>query len=223
VLETHELQRVGEMRPRIADIRIVAATNRDLAAEVQADRFRRDLFFRLGAAQVVIPPLRDRPRDLALLAQRMFAEACARLGRRPLSLTVAATQALFLHTWPGNVRELKNAMEYAASAAPDNAIEVDAWHLPASITASPRGTTAVPVPVIADPVPAPPRTRAAIGTQKTFRPIDDDVRELERTRIIEALIATGGVQNKAAELIAMPLRTFVTKLKRYAITPTDWE
>jgi len=223
VLETHELQRVGEMRPRTADIRIVAATNRDLAAEVEADRFRRDLFFRLGAAQVVIPPLRDRPRDLALLAQRMFVDACARLGRRPISLTVAATQALFLHAWPGNVRELKNAMEYAASAAPDNALEVDTWHLPASVTASPRGSS----PPVATPAtelpPAPQRTRPAIGTQRTFRPIDDDVRELERTRIIEALIATGGVQNKAAELIAMPLRTFVTKLKRYAITPTDWE
>jgi len=65
--------------------------------------------------------------------------------------------------------------------------------------------------------------RAAAGPQRTFRPIDDDVRELERARIVEALAATRGVQNKAAELIAMPLRTFVTKLKRYGITPADWE
>ncbi|HSK00407.1 MAG TPA: sigma-54-dependent Fis family transcriptional regulator, partial [Kofleriaceae bacterium] len=96
VLETGELQRVGDLKPRSADIRIVAATNRDLAAEVEAGRFRRDLFFRLGAAQVVLPPLRDRPRDLAFLAKELFEAACARLQRRPLALTVAATQALFL-------------------------------------------------------------------------------------------------------------------------------
>ena len=213
VLETQELQRIGELKPRSVDVRVVTATNRDLAAEVEAGRFRRDLFFRLGAAQVVLPPLRDRPRDLALLAQRMFAGACARLGRRPLEWTVAATQALFLHTWPGNVRELKNAMDYAAASAPDGAVELDVWHLPATVTAATRG---LPASAATDP-PAP-----TAGT-RTFRPIDDEVRELERARMIEALAATGGVQNKAAELIEMPLRTFVTKLKRYAIGPSDWK
>src|SRR6185295_7013826 len=89
VLEPGELTRVGDVKPRMTDIRLVAATNRDLAAEVEADRFRRDLFFRLGAAQVVVPPLRDRPRDLAILAHRLFANACARLHRRPLTLSVA--------------------------------------------------------------------------------------------------------------------------------------
>jgi two-component system, NtrC family, response regulator AtoC len=215
VLETGELTRVGDVKPRMTDIRIVAATNRDLAAEVEADRFRRDLFFRLGAAQVVLPPLRDRPRDLAMLADRLFGEACARLHRRPLTLTVAAMQALFLHPWPGNVRELKNAMDYAAAAAPDTSLEVDVWHLPATVKASAGRAGGEPVaePVVEDPAGAP----------RVFRPIDDEIRELERRRMIEALAATGGVQNKAAELIEMPLRTFVTKLKRYAITAADWK
>ncbi len=204
VLETQELQRVGDTRTRQADIRIVAATNRNLATEVEAQRFRQDLFFRLGAAQVVLPPLRDRPRDLALLAQRMFESACVRLNRRPLSLTVAAMQALFAHAWPGNVRELKNAMDYAAAAAPDNAVEIDLWHLPATVTATARAPAklaeepAVPAAAIA-PQPAPaaaavPRPPGAPG----FRPIEDEFLELERTRMIEALAATGGVQNKAA-------------------------
>jgi DNA-binding NtrC family response regulator len=220
VLETGELTRVGDVKPRMTDIRIVAATNRDLAAEVLADRFRRDLFFRLGAAQVVVPPLRDRPRDLAMLAHRLFGEACARLHRRPLTLSVAAMQALFLHSWPGNVRELKNAMDYAAAAAPDTSLEVDVWHLPATVKAAVG--RAGGDPVAAEPAAADPAGDGAGGTP-TFRPIDDEIRELERTRMIEALAATGGVQNKAAELIEMPLRTFVTKLKRYAITAADWK
>src|SRR5213075_1866302 len=100
---------------------------------VEAGRFRRDLFFRLGAAQIVLPPLRDRPRDLALLAGRLLDEACARLGRPRLSLSVAAMQALFAHRWPGNVRELKNAMDYAATAADDGWAEIDVWHLPPTV------------------------------------------------------------------------------------------
>jgi transcriptional regulator with GAF, ATPase, and Fis domain len=248
VLETQELQRVGDVKPRSADIRIVAATNRDLAAEVEANRFRRDLFFRLGAAQVVLPPLRDRPRDLAFLAKRLFTDACARLHRRPLAMTVAATQALFLHRWPGNVRELKNAMDYAAAAAPDSSLEVDVWHLPPTVTAAVReggaepaaGGAAAGAGGVADEaaVVAAGEGAAAVagdggggagapagtaGAARTFRPIEDEIRELERKRMIEALSATGGVQNRAAELIQMPLRTFVTKLKRYAITAADWK
>jgi transcriptional regulator with GAF, ATPase, and Fis domain len=269
VLETQELQRVGDLKPRTADLRIVAATNRDLAAEVEAGRFRRDLFFRLGAAQVVLPPLRDRPRDLAFLATRMFDAACARLKRRPLPMTVAATQALFLHTWPGNVRELKNAMDYAAAAAPDTSVELDVWHLPPTVAAAARETAAGAGAGAAgagaagagagaagagaagagaagagagagaagagaagagaagagaagaDAAALDPHANA--DSARTFRPIDDEVRELERKRMIEALAATSGVQNRAAELIQMPLRTFVTKLKRYAIAPADWK
>ncbi len=230
VLETQELQRVGDLKPRTTDIRIVAATNRDLEAEVEAGRFRRDLFFRLGAAQVVLPPLRDRPRDLAFLAKQMFEAACARLQRRPLALTVAATQALFLHRWPGNVRELKNAMDYAAAAAPDTSIEVDLWHLPPAVVAAAREAAAEPgagaepgAQAGPEPGQGPPPSSADAAGARTFRPIEDEIRELERTRMVEALAATGGVQNRAAELIQMPLRTFVTKLKRYAITPADWK
>jgi two-component system response regulator AtoC len=229
VLEAGELQRVGDLRMRAVDIRIVAATNRDLAAEVEAGRFRRDLFFRLCAAQVVLPPLRDRPRDLALLANRMFDAACRRLHRRPLTLTVAATQALFLHRWPGNVRELKNAMDYAAAAVPDSTVEVDVHHLPATVAAAARAAEpAVPEPAQGAPPPGPAAQPSAApertgdAAERAFRPIEDEIRELERTRMIEALAASGGVQNRAAELIQMPLRTFVTKLKRYAISPSDW-
>jgi DNA-binding NtrC family response regulator len=141
-------------------------------------------------------------------------------------------QALFLHRWPGNVRELKNAMDYAAAAAPDTSVEVDVWHLPPAIAAAVREGGAEPGqgPPAQGPPPAPgpsepgaPIPPPDAVSARTFRPIEDEIRELERKRMVEALAATGGVQNRAAELIQMPLRTFVTKLKRYAITPEDWK
>jgi two-component system, NtrC family, response regulator AtoC len=221
VLESGELMRLGELQPRATDLRIVAATNRDLEREVEAGRFRRDLFFRLGAARLELPPLRDRPRDLALLAGTVLNDTCARLGRAPLQLSIGAALALFRHDWPGNVRELRHVIEYAAAAAPDTASEIEIWHLPHALAATARhardaGPIAAPEPATA-PVPA-----ATTDPPAAFRPIADEVRELERARMIAALRASDGVQNRAAELIEMPLRTFVTKLKRYAITPDEW-
>lgn len=218
-IETHEVHRLGDVKPRPIDIRIVAATHRDLACEIAAGTFRQDLFFRIGAARVSIPALRDCPRGLALLPARLLADACMRLGRAPLTLSVAATELVLRHRWPGNVRELKHAMDYAAAAAPDSAAEIDVSSLPPSV--GERARCEWPEPdqhcSIAISDPAVSRCR---GTRDfaPFRPIEDEVRELERTRMIEALEAADGIQSKAAELIGMPLRTFVTKIKRYAIT-----
>jgi two-component system response regulator AtoC len=240
-LENREITRVGEVKPRTIDVRVVAATNRDLDAEVTAGRFRRDLLFRLGAARLELPPLRDRPRDIAVLARTMLEDTCARLGRPALSLSVAATQALFLHDWPGNVRELKNALDYAAASAPDDAPEIDCWHLPAHLArVARRASEGALGPVFrGDTVNHPvletisqsedgrrqdprPTEQVAAAEPPGFRPITEEVRALERLRMIEALRATGGVQNRAAERIGMPGRTFATKLKRYRITPDDW-
>jgi len=247
VLEGGEMTRVGEVKPRRIDVRVVAATNRDLESEVSSGRFRRDLFFRLGAARLELPPLRDRPRDIAVLARSLLEETCVRLGRAPLSLSVTTAQALFLHDWPGNVRELKNALDYAAAAAPDTADEIEAWHLPPQLAMVARraadgaagpafrnGTAARPVLETLSDSPDSPLTHPVTGNVMAalepepsepppgFRPIADEVRELERTRMIEALRATGGVQNRAAERIGMPGRTFATKLKRYRIKAADW-
>jgi DNA-binding NtrC family response regulator len=243
-LESGELIRVGETAPRIADLRIVAATHRDLQRDVDDGRFRRDLFFRLGAARLELPPLRDRPRDLALLARTLLDDACRQLGRPLLALSAAAAVALLRHDWPGNIRELRHAIDYAAAAAPDGAREIEIWHLPATLAAAARRTRdaglapdprdppgSTPDDPRADPPAHPgsiPEQSEAAGSEATreiaggFRPIADEVRELERMRMIAALRTTAGVQNRAAALIEMPLRTFVTKVKRYAITPSDW-
>ena len=237
VLESGELVRVGETAPRTVDLRIVAATNRDLAREVDDGRFRSDLFFRLGSARLELPPLRERPRDLALIAAALLGDACRRLGRPPLELSIGAALALFDHDWPGNIRELRHVIEYAAAAAHDHAGEVELWHLPAALAAAARKSRdASRLDADAEPgAPAGPPVRwqpypddavasapATLPPEGAFRPIADEVRELERARMIAALQATGGIQNRAAALIEMPLRTFVTKVKRYAIAPEEW-
>ena len=234
-LESGEVIRVGETTPRMTDLRIVAATNRELAREVDAGRFRSDLFFRLGSARLELPALRDRPRDLALLADAVLADACRRLGRSPLALSIGAAVAVFRHDWPGNIRELRHVIEYAAAAAHDTAGEIEIWHLPAPLAAAARSSRDAvrfggePGPLDPSlPACAPgqqPIAAAATGplpSAAALRPIADEVRELERARMIAALRATGGVQNRAAALIEMALRTFVTKVKRYAITPAEW-
>jgi len=227
VLESGELVRIGEVKPRTIDIRIVAATNRDLQREVDAGRFRSDLYFRLGAARLEIPSLRDRPRDIALLSATLLADACRRLDRTPLELSISAALALFRHDWPGNIRELRHVVEYAAAAVQDAATEIEIWHLPVGLAAVARKARDArvidePPPDEARPEPAAAPRPTAAESPATFRPIADEVRELERARMIAALRATDGIQNRAADLIEMPLRTFVTKLKRYAIAPAEW-
>jgi len=210
VLETKRVIRLGDVREREIDIRIVAATNRNLQDEVAAGRFRQDLFFRLSGAKVWLPPLRDRKRELPLLAHAFLREACAALGRPPMVISPAAMQVLSSYSWPGNVRELKNVMEYVAATVAETTLHP--WHLE-SIGGSP-----VPRPEEAAPaMQSSPLAEGAPGQPVQFRPIDEEIRELERSRMMAALQATGGNQTRAAELIKMPLRTFVAKMKLYGI------
>ncbi len=209
VLETHRFTRLGDVKERAVDVRFVAATNRDLKEEVKQGRFREDLYFRLSAATVWLPPLRDRKREIAILAETFLAEACQQAGREPLTLSEEAIQALVNYQWPGNVRELKNAMDYITAAVTDEV--VDAWEIEAHLyrdqPTPPPGEAPAPQPV----TPAEPTKK------KEFRPIKDEIRELEKVRMMEALDAADGNQTHAANLIKMPLRTFVSKVKQYGI------
>ena len=116
-IQEGEIRRVGENHPRRTDTRIVAATNRDLGAEVEAGRFRQDLLFRLDVLRIVVPPLRERPEDIASLAHRFWREALARTGGRA-ALAPSTVAALVRYRWPGNVRELQNVMAALAVQAP---------------------------------------------------------------------------------------------------------
>ena len=114
VLQEGEFERVGGQQALRCDVRVVAATNKDLAAEVKAGRFREDLFYRLNVVPIHAPPLRERKEDVPELAIRFLAEACERNGRRPMKLAREALLALQSHEWPGNVRELRNLVERLA-------------------------------------------------------------------------------------------------------------
>jgi len=206
-LEAKRVTRLGDVREREVDFRVVAATNRDLGAEVAAGRFRQDLLFRLSAAVIELPPLRHRPREISILARVFLAAAGARAGRPPLELSEAALQALGAYPFPGNVRELKNAMEYAAATEEGGVVEP--WSLPDRIA----GRASTP-PAAGSAAPPAPATRR-------FRPIAEELRELERARMGEALEASGGVQTRAAELLGMPIRTFGFKLKQYGLSPRE--
>jgi two-component system, NtrC family, response regulator AtoC len=209
VLETRTVTRIGDHRERPIDIRIVAATNRNLTEEVKANRFRQDLFFRLSGATIWLPPLRNRRRELPILAQTFLAEAAARAGRAPMTISNEAMQRMLSYAWPGNVRELRNVMDYVAAACPDPVLAPA--HLASRIDLA-------DVPVEADDRTATiaPPARDAAGKLR-FRPIDEEIRELERNRMALALTVTGGNQTRAAELIAMPLRTFQAKVRQYQL------
>ncbi len=116
VLQDRTFERVGESSSVVADVRVIAATHRDLRQAVEAGRFREDLLYRLRVFPIEIPPLRERREDIEPLARYLLAQLGQRLGR-PLRLSPGARRALMLHAWPGNVRELENALEYAATVA----------------------------------------------------------------------------------------------------------
>jgi two-component system, NtrC family, response regulator AtoC len=216
VLEHKTVTRLGDVHERAIDIRIVAATNRNLEAEVDAGRFRRDLYFRLSGGTIWVPPLRDRKREVAILAQRFLEEACERMECEAKALSDDALRVLSMHDWPGNIRELHNVVEYAVAAVEGPVVNVrdleprlglrlyDAPQLDAEPSSEPSSEAGVD----AD----------AEGLAARFRPIDEEIRELEYVRMQAALRATGGHQRRAAELIAMPLRTFQTKAKLYGVS-----
>ena len=196
-VETHQIVRLGDARSVPVDVRVIAATHRDLSAEVKAGRFREDLFFRLCAARVALPALRSRPRELPLLAKAFLARACKQLGRAPPAIAGTAMAQLAAHAWPGNVRELRNVMSTLA-----------ALH---------EGPTIEEIPLGGEAPAAPPSTPPQ-GSRKLFQSsIADELKALERARMVEALEASRGVQKHAAQLIGMPLRTFVLKVKQYGL------
>jgi transcriptional regulator with GAF, ATPase, and Fis domain len=199
-LDAKRITRVGSVVERAIDIRVVAATHRDLDRDVAAGRFRSDLLFRLAGATIVIPPLRERPLDIALLARTFADEACARAQHPPMPISCSAMRALTTHAWPGNVRELRNAIDYVAAMATATTTAIDVAQLPAAISGGPA---------------EPPPEHAA--PSQRFRPIADELAELERKRMREAIAAAGGVVKAAASLIRMPLRTFHLKAKQYGL------
>ncbi len=205
VLENRSLVRVGGTREQPVDVRVVCATHRDPARLLAEGRFREDLYYRISTFALRVPPLRERPSDVAPLAA-LFARRFSPRPGPPARFTDAALAALARHDWPGNVRELRNAVEHAlvlAEGAP-----VGPEHLPPGVRDGRR--------------PAPPARPAPPGRAAPMR---DRLLELERAGIEEALEAEGGNRTRAAKRLGMPRRTLVHKLGKLGINrgPDDPE
>jgi two-component system, NtrC family, response regulator AlgB len=130
-LQDKQYEQVGDTKTLTADVRLVAATNRDLEAEVAAGRFREDLFYRLNVIEVTLPPLRERPKDLLPIAERLLAAFAEQFGKRLTGFTASAQEAIRTYRWPGNLRELRNAVERAVILS--TSAEVGVEQLPSPI------------------------------------------------------------------------------------------
>jgi two-component system, NtrC family, response regulator HydG len=188
VLQERQIRRVGENRDRPIDVRIVAATNRDLVEEIRAARFRQDLYYRLRVVEITIPPLRERREDILPLARSFLAASAARTDRKVSGFTPAAAHQMLCYTWPGNVRELENAVERAVVLARRSRIDVD--DLPPDVS------SAMPEAVESTDV----------------RPLAD----VERDYIRAVLRAVGGNRTQAAARLGIGAATLYRKLKQYS-------
>ena len=206
-LEEKRFERVGGTSPLQVDVRVVAATNRNLRAAVAARQYREDLYFRLSVFPITIPPLRERPADIPMLAKYFIERFCRDLKKKPLILAPSAVEELVAYRWPGNVRELQNCIERAVILTDGDTIH--ARHLSLSFRESRR------TPVQADDDRS---AWAQVDLSGTLAEVTRRaVGEVERRKIEQALQQAGGNRGKAAEVLQVSYKTFVTKLKEYAL------
>ncbi len=203
VLEEGTLRRLGSVAERKVNVRVVASTNRDLRQEVATGSFRKDLYYRLAATTILVPPLRKRPLDLPVLARLLLEAQCRKDGREAMTISEEVVQQLLAHDWPGNIRELKNLMGTLAATVHEPVLQIS--HLTEPLGGEPLPTT--------EPLAVAPASTAPTE----FRPLSEEVAELEKTRMAQAMAAAGGVKSRAAGLISMPLRTFMTKHNKYGL------
>jgi two-component system response regulator AtoC len=202
VLQERRFERVGGTRTLEADVRWVAATNRDLKAMMARGEFREDLYHRLAVFPIRLPPLRERREDLRPLAELLLRRIGEELGRPGLRLSAEAAERLVAFPWPGNVRELRNALERAAILADGPVVE--ARHL---WLEDPTGAAGTP-PAGAAPVAAP---------GDGARVPDTTLEALERMAIEQAIALEGGNRKRAAQRLGIGLRTLYDKLRRYGM------
>jgi two-component system response regulator PilR (NtrC family) len=203
VLQERVFRRVGGTDEISADIRIIAATNRDLTQMVAENRFREDLYYRINVIPLHLPPLRERGEDIPLLAEHFVTRFAAELGKPVQGLAAESLSLLVQYHWPGNIRELENAMERAVAL--ERTPVILAASLPAAVRAA-GGTQAQTDDVLeADTLP------------DSGFDLERHVREIERQYITEALRRTDGVKVKAAELLGMSFRSFRYYAKKYGL------
>jgi Nif-specific regulatory protein len=195
VLEGHPFERVGGSQPIKVDVRVIAATNRDLEKAIADGTFRRDLYFRLRVVEILVPPLRKRPTDVVELAHYFLERFNAETGHRFKGFTPRAVELLQRYRWPGNVRELKNVVERAVLLAHGDTIDVEDLSLSNLATASESGELVISHPVF-EPLP---------------------LHDVERRHIAATLDATGWNKSRTAELLGIERSTLDRKIRRYEL------
>jgi transcriptional regulator with GAF, ATPase, and Fis domain len=204
VLQEQEIERVGGTRSRKINVRIIAASNRDLEQEIEAGRFRQDLFYRLSVFPIEVPPLRERREDIPPLAAHFVKQSARRMNRPGPRVTQATMSQLASHDWPGNVRELQNTVERAVILSQGGPLRFEL--APLASSASDRGK-------------ANPTEPARLLTR-------DELKRQERDNIAAALKQTGGRvfgPDGAAELLGMKPTTLATRIKALGLSRTASE
>jgi two-component system response regulator PilR (NtrC family) len=203
VLQERKVKPVGGISEREVDVRIVAATNRDLETEVEKGTFRQDLYYRLNVIQVRLPPLRERREDLPLLVDHFIRKFSAEHGRNVVSAAPEVMSALMVYHFPGNVRELENMIERAVTLATTDCLGLDAF------------------PNLAGLHGVAPSVNAVAGISDEGLDLERHLEEYERTILIKALEKTAGNRTEAARLLRVSFRSMRYRLSKLGITGLD--
>ena len=198
VLEEGEIRRLGGRDSRAVDVRVIAATAKDLERAVESGQFRDDLYYRINVVRLHVPPLRERPADVPALVAHFAQQSAEKLGRA-VSLTPRALAALAAHSWPGNVRELRNAIERAAVLSATGHLDMEDFPLTTPASSNGRSTNGAYLPLA--------------GSYE----LKPQIEQLERATIVRALEASKGSRREAAHLLGVSLRTLFYKLRRYRL------
>jgi len=212
VLQERSFERVGGQEAIHVDVRVVAATHRDLAREVERERFREDLYYRLKVVELRIPPLRERVEDLPALALRFCEQIAERLDRPRKTLSEAALAALARHSWPGNVRELRNVVEQASVLCSGDVIEAADLRLEGAVAAAPGGKSASGVSALTAPA------LVSEFDSVSFRDAKRRASEsFEREYLLQALRAHDGNISRTAEAIGMVRQSLQQKIRELGL------
>jgi two-component system, NtrC family, response regulator PilR len=208
-IQERQVRSLGSTQEDSVDVRIVSATHRDLAADVQSGRFRQDLFYRLNVIEIVVPPLRERREDLPSLCRALLDRIAAESGVVPPVLGTRALEQLRAHPLPGNVRELENLLHRAVALADGSELQIDFEDSPVSAAAPPDATrttepAATPAPAAATPSPVPSDLQAYLDQQ-------------EREILVKALQETGFNRTAAAQRLGLSLRQIRYRIARLGI------
>jgi transcriptional regulator with GAF, ATPase, and Fis domain len=209
VLETGQCQRLGALRPRSIDVRIISSTNRDLRQAVACGDFRADLYHRLNGVPIRIPPLRERRADIVPLAEYFASRMARTMGRDETVLTEDARAALEAHLWPGNVRELKNVVERAVVLTRADRVSARELLLEVQEQTERRDTS-------------PPRGKPGGGEEPAVTADDAsglraELDAMERRRVIEALERCGNNQSRAAKLLGISRHALIARIERFRL------